>query len=813
MGFYDEIAPSRKPKGGGFYARIKAKPLQPATAGAKPLGPSDIPEPVADVVGKVAGTIMAPYSTAKAYAVRGLTGGTEPIKYGPTASVEQFADLKRRMEADQARMVIPGELLPSPLVMDLATDLPFVKAANVAGARALLPGGRALANAEIGGMRIRALPGIKQAGEALKPGFSLPNAVRDQYRALIREAEGTADWNALVREKNLQAGLNLPAEAQTRIGTAIEKRAIDALPPGEQAVAEAIVAENRKMVTERIAKGLPPDVLGGIGGSELEYLARVPTPEFRKSLSERGKAYGEYIPMPARGAPRTLKGRVLPPGVTAEEFNAAQKAETGKAAFLPPVEGTLAKGVMQDMRNMRADVARGLLKFSVPAAPGETDLTSHAIYSGFSEGFKGSLKGRKFTGPVADLADNLSKRLAPQEWGKVRATVDFVNNQFRKWALFSPGFLSRNWQNNVVQGAIFGNTDPRTYAEAGRQWFALQKAKTLADLNPKDLADVREAVKLGVIGRGQAAQETARGGSREWAIFKGARFANQMGEDTSRFAYFKWAKAHGYTPLKAAERVDNIFFNYSPRFQSPVVKGLRRNAVPFINWRMNIPQLFVRSAIERPGSFGMVGSIPRRINQLAGVSPDSLARLGPDVVSEGGIVEGPGKQPGTLRVAEPQGFGTFDVNDIVNDLKAGPGGWARLAAANTFPQWSILAGEAVPTGRGQAGYSFFLQKPYEYPGGKASMTTAPAMLKALTVTPDGVQFLKEHGFEVQPNGSIKGPTRTVAYLNAFPQFRLANIMADILKPDPNSEFRIKSFALGLREVERDPNFKPGRRKK
>jgi len=769
-----------------------------ATSLAQGTIPEKLGREAIDAVGGAGSFLGAVLSTPLAAGIKAIAGTKTPVTFSPSAKLRQLEELKARMEAEGI-----GGLLPSAQILDIATDLPGVKALNLVGGKALLPAGRAMANLEAGGLRARAIPGIKQGLEFIKPGASLPNYIRDDFYRILRSSEGKADWRAFVREKRFSKALRLPAEAQDDIAKAIERRTIGNLSPEAQGTANELVREFRWQVAARIRAHMKRHELE----SPYEFVPRVATRKERVRLG--AKPYGTAVEVPGglstgRMEKRTDIGRAS----TTEEMSASAAA-LGHRAFEPVVKGTMLRGAQNDLRVMHADIVSGLVRrFGRPLGRGERSVADlRGVPTGFTGRFKGRLERTALPKELHEVVDRLNHTFQPEEWGKVQQSLDFVNNQFRKWALFSPGFHARNEFNNILQSAIFGNVSPSAWKEGIGQTSRIYLAKKLGDLSPEDLRDAREAIQLGVIGRGQASQETARGmTSSKWSPFTWSRTAGSYLEDSARLSHFKYLRNKGLVANEAAEKVDRIFFNYSPRFQSQGLKGLRRNFMPFINWQINAPQLFALGVIERPGSIGLLGGARARINEAAGYPPEALSSLGPDVVEQGGIVEGPGKQPGTVRVAYPQAYGPYgDVNEIVNSLRAGGPGIARLLGTRSFPQFGLGASEAFQR-------NLFLRKPHEYSPGRPAMTTAPAMLKLLAANENGQRFLEEHGFRLREDGSVEGPVRSVTWLTSFPQFRLANIVADLLKPDPNSEFRVKSFLAGIREVERDPKFRDKRKR-
>lgn len=616
---------------------------------------------------------------------------------------------------------------------------------NKVGEKALLPAGRAIANAEIGGFRTR--KAVAPVLEFFKQGSSLPNSMRDEFYRTLRTAEGAADWRGFLREKQFGKALGLPEKAQDAITNAIETKTIASLPPASQDVANALVKEYRSQVGGRLKAGLIRYELQSPTG--LEFAPRIPTKEARVNMEL--KPYGDAMEggkpglSTAVGKPRTELGRIL----TTEQMSG------GKRAFEPVMKATMIHGAKNDAAIMHADIIRSLdSKFGRPVRPGEASIASlKGVPTGFNTATKARLEGRALPPELHRVVERLNETFKPQQWGKASETIRVVNDQFRKWALFSPGFISRNMQNNLVQNSIAGNNNPATWIESFGQRVRMAKGI----MTKADKAEVEEMIRAGVIGKGQVAIET--GGKVRGAYnapFNWMRNVNGAGEDVSRMALYKHFRSVGKSVDEAADQVNNYLFNYSPRFQSKGFSALRRTAFPFINWKAQVPQLFVRSAIGRPGSLGQVGNIRSKLD--AGFSVADSDRKDYQV-EQGAVAIGPNRD------LVPQGVGQFDVNsmtapvgkDLAN-VKRGLAGKTIMGSAitdelasNSYPQYAIT---------------------YAFATGRDPFT----------------------GWPIRDWGKF--------FIGKVPAAKIPLLVKDLAEKKPGAKERALSFATGIRTVER-----------
>lgn len=666
-----------------------------------------------EALGKAVEFFGSVLSTPKAAVIKAVSGNKTPVEFSPTASLRQLEELSKRLDVDRLRMAHPwSKPILDPGTADLVTDLAAAPALNAVGKNVVLPAGRALANAEIGGFRTRALPGVRGTLDFLKPGASLPNKYRDEFYRTLAEAEGKTDWRAYLRRKALESGQSLSREAQDAITHAIETHTVGSLPDDLQAYAKRVITENRNMIADRLRAGMSRAELEGGQG----YVARILTPEGRKGvqvpaeggglrpLSPYGEAFDQGAPGLGTdlGKLRTEAGRKL---TTAE-------MDPTRTKFLPSIEGTLAKGAQNDKAVMHAKIIRDLdRKFGKNLMPGEQPIGSiRGIPAGFDDETKKYLMKRSLPPELHEVVSRLNQTFAPEEWGKKSEYIRQVNDFFRKTALFSPGFLSRNMQNNIIQTAIFGNANPLDIGKTWKPAYDLRwKMFRGQRLTPAETADLKEMIENGILSRGYIAKET--GGGKFDAAFRGMRRLNTAAEDVSRMSFYKYLREKGMAPYEAGQRVNQVLFNYSPTFQSRGFKAVRRHVMPFINWQTNIPQLAVRTAVERPGSLGVVGTIRARLNEH-NATPEAYKKL-PDYMRNE-LATAIAKDTWLM----PQGFGTSDVGGqmsaVGEDAQAlGPvaenlakGGQLKLPpyrdllhqnsaiagqlASMSYPQWSLL---------------------------------------------------------------------------------------------------------------------------
>lgn len=790
MGFYDELNKDSGKPSGGFYANLK-KPKTLKSTGQMMLDAAKTAAlPVTWTLGQLGDRIDATQAAAMDPLTRKFsTGESKPL--GESLSDLASAPITGNPPEGYTRgdaayeAGVRGGLEPwQARTLSILGSLPVAEGLNSVGKGIVAPAARAVANAEVGGLSTRTIPGVKQTLELFGPaGVTLPNRYREGFYSALKQAEGTSDYRGYLRDKALRDGLKLSDDAQDAIATAIETRTIPSLPDALRPVAEAVRKEGRNMIADRLRAGLARNELSS---PNLDYAARIMTKEERVARGLKPYGVAQDFPPPAlsttTGKGRTGMGRVL----TSEQMSSGAKAQ-GRRLFEPVVKGTLQKGASNDAAVMHANIVRALdRQFGRTAASGEATIGSiRGIPTGFDDATKARLATRALPKEIHSELERMNKTFQHDEWGKATNVIRTINNEFRKWALFSPGFISRNSQNNLVQNVIAGNHNPATWTDA----FALRLRMAKNVTTRSDAPKIEEMIRLGVIGKGQTALETGKGARGAYnAPFNWMRNLNTASEDVSRMALYNHFRSTGQSAEKAAASVNTWLFNYSPTFKSQGFQKLRRTAFPFINWKSQVPGLFVKSVTERPGSFGMAGNIR---NQLDAQAPPDASEGLPKWAREAGAVYNPRSRNFFI----PQMLGQSDLDEVVKDLRRGPEGWTRLGITNAYPQYGIGAAEAFPKQGNR-----FLERPYEYKPGEERMAQAPAVFKTLLLNENGKQFLKEHGFTVKDDGTVLAPVRVATWLGGMPQLRLANIAADILEPDPNSEFRLKSFLLGIREV-------------
>lgn len=730
----------------GFYAALKA-----TKKGAKAVGGAVL-EKAGDIIGPPArflGSVMEfPIAAGLSY---GLGTGVPP-KFSPSAGMEQFETPKGQ---DFLR-TIAGPLPPfTPAAADIAANLAMTGPMNLVGKAALMPAARAVLEPA------RGLPVVKQALEFTKTGASLPAKYRTQVQNLLRTEEGKADWRAFLREKQFGDAIKLPKDVQERIGNAIETKTVGALADDEQAIANSLIREYASIPRLRREAGGKAHELAK--SSRLGYIPRIERKTGR--FVEPEFMPGALATSP--GKARTEAGREL----TSREMG---------GDYVPAVEAAIRHGERADTRIMRLGIVKDLVeRFGTTAKQGESVAYRHeGIATGFSPAMQGLLKSRKLPPELDELVGNLNKRLQPEEFGKVQRAMQWVNQGFKKWALFSPGYTSRNLQNNVFQIALFEDLGPKE--------MALLKRSVKPDASLTE-----EAIRMGVIGRGQTAQEI----DKAKGLFGKARNVNTAIEDQSRLWLYLIRRSKGDEPTEAAKRVDDILFNYSSRTGSRARREIGRKYVPFVNWSTFIPGLATRAALERPGSVGFMSNLRDRQNREQGYDDERLSKeFGPWNLPQGVFATKPGK--GLV----PQFAGQYSVNEMVPSSLTDA---ADKLLTRLYPTLGVPGGLA--TGREP-----FTGRPFKY-GDKDRFATAPSTLRVLFSLPGGKEFAEQHGISIDPQTKkVIAPARLAYVLGSFPQARIANIVADYVAGVEGKEVRAKSFGLGIREVDK---YEPPARKR
>lgn len=720
--------------------------------------------------------------------------------------------------------------------------------------------------AELAGksVRTRAMPGVKEALEFFGPEKTLPNAYRRTIEDIQRHREGQASLREFKRMKLLGAEAKLPEQVQDRLATAIEKRDIASLTPGEQLAARKVNLASRSEVIARRGVGLRKFELGAhleplrvkviealdevqrnpqsdlavfkakraakrlqdASGVKIDrrnpltialgvrdparfkgvaFAKRVLTKEKRSELGV--KRYGAAVTPSGLGTGKMAK-RLSDIKKTSEEINLESIQKKGYRAFEPVVQATLKSGAANDTRVMNAGILTDAVRaFGRPAMRGEKVLGEiYGTKAGFSPRMQKVLDHTHVPEEVHDYLERLNHHLTPERYGRWVNGVRAVNDQFKKWALFSPGFVARNVQNNIIQTAIFGNTDIKNWQEAFHLRRRLARAKSLDDLTKIYVRTSKggsirasdylaSAIRRGVIGRGQTAIETGKSLTEgRLNPFRAIRSGNEFAEDVSRLSFDLHLQRSGMSPWDASRKVDQVLFNYSPRFASKGFQRTRRYGIPFVNWLSQIVPLVGRTALERPGSMGIIQSAIEKQNKAQGFTPAATAQLGKDIQDQGGVVVGRTLE-GKIKILKPTGYGSYDANSLLAPvLNRDVVGMVDELASRGYPQinvpYSLLRGKDLLTGAKLTG------KPV--PG--------PPALKLLFLTPQGKAWAERHGiFQDQRDpGIVRVSDRVNIVLRSIPPVRLASVVADIIKPDKGAGRRAKSFGIGVSEVERNP---------
>jgi hypothetical protein len=174
-----------------------------------------------------------------------------------------------------------------------------------------------------------------------------------------------------------------------------------------------------------------------------------------------------------------------------------------------------------------------------------------------------------------------------------------------------------------------------------------------------------------------------------------------------------------------------------------------------------------------------------RQNKKEGYTDERLAKeFGPWNVPQGVVATQ--KDVGLV----PQFVGQYSVNELVpkNIEQA-----LDKTLAKMYPTLSVPAGLA--TGREP-----FSSRPFKY-GDKDRFSTAPSSLRSIFLFPGGKEFAAAHGITIDPETKkVIAPSRLSYVLGSIPQARIPNLIADYMAGVKGKEVKLKSFALGVREV-------------
>ena len=728
-------------------------------------------EAAGDVIGPPARFLGAALATPVAAGLHFGLGTDVPVQFSPTSDVEQFRTPQGQELLRKVSGPLPRQL--SPEAASFLTSIPAARGLNLVGRAALMPAARAALEP------VRGLPLIKQGLEFAKTGASLPAKYRTDVQNILRTAEGQADLSAYLREKLVSPVLKLPEDAQASLRRAIELRDLSQLPPEQQRLAQSLLREYESQVTERLSVGLRPyerrpgvAYAGGrVATREAQAEMFRDYPRRRFSTEPRGLSTGKMGQIAEENLPLTTEE-------VAAKVQAAVPRIAGKPVFEPLGRATLLSGQKHDTRLIHARIINDLVKkYRIPTAnPKESIAGLHeGLKTGFSPAMRTVLETNKLPPQINELVGNLNKRMQPEEFGRISRAMQWVNTGFKKWALFSPGYTSRNLQNNVFQIAVMEDLGPRELALLKRT------------IRP-DQRLTEEAIRMGVIGRGQTAQEIARSKGVTNLPLTGARAINTTLEDKSRLWLYLIRKSKGDAPLKAASRVDDVLFNYSQRLSSRARREVGRKYIPFVNWSTFIPGLTARAALERPGSVALFANMRERQNERLGYTEERLSReFGPWNLPQGVVATKEG------RGLVPQFAGQYSVNDWVptSIQQAGDKLLSRL-----YPTIGVPGG--LITGREP-----FSGRPFKYGEKTERFSAAPSVLRTIFLLPGGKEFAAAHGISIDPaTKKVMAPARLSFVLGSFPQARIANLVADYAAGVKGKEEKAASFLTGIREVPR-----------
>lgn len=664
--------------------------------------------------------------------------------------------------------------------------------------------------------------------EQIIPRRSFGNMPESELGHSVRAMTGTPEVRGVSRDalKSGYTGTPTPAgsmvkkyrhEVLTPERESIE-RARNLLARREQETKDAILAFEE---ATRGAIGMPRSIQGkhldiersmdlirGRDKSLVAFTDRPLPPEARAEM-HRSKAFGTAIP----GGLGTgnLGRRISNPAKLTSEINKEMVAE-GKARIAPIVESAFEMGAANDRRVANAKIIKTLVdKYGIPIDPKRQAAESVAkkfesVSTGFDDKYRKVLESRKLPKELEEFVGRLNTRLSPEHYGKTGKFFRGISNEFKRYALFSPGFIERNFYNNAFQTVAFGNWNPvhfkDTWAPAIKVEYARNTGKHLDDLirvggkQMKVRDYLEDAIRRGVA-RGQTEVEIPKTGWKrpDAPAHRGFRWANDAQERASRMAFDLYQQnVRKLDPMKAAEKVDQVLFNYATRTASQARNRLRRTAYPFINWDSQVPQLVGVTATERPGTLGLYGATKAKINRLQGVSESDIADMGPDVERGGGIVTKAG--PDSLKAVLPQLVGQQSFNELIPDFKSR--GWRAgvdFLAQKSYPWQSVPLQIAMKrsslTGQEWGGK----QIPPPLP--------VPKAWEAVYLMTGGKETAAKWGFFVDEDGVLKAPAPIAISMQAIPHTKVPSILYELISPSKGSPERRASFLYGVREVERE----------
>ena len=214
--------------------------------------------------------------------------------------------------------------------------------------------------------------------------------------------------------------------------------------------------------------------------------------------------------------------------------------------------------------------------------------------------------------------------------------LDAGNRAFKTWAIFTPGFHSRNFlggmANNFLADVDLGRT-----AEFTKQYVQFRRmvskgtpiaeaAETIAKNNGRNGEAFAEAVRFGAVGTGGQTSEVADAfeevGSKLPFLNKPQGFVNNSAtrqsfraasniEDTLRGTLFMDRIIKGSTPDQALADVAKFHFDYDDLSQAE--RQIARRVVPFYTWsRKNFP-LQLEGMLTRPRLYNRFAHTKRNV--------------------------------------------------------------------------------------------------------------------------------------------------------------------------------------------------------
>lgn len=222
-----------------------------------------------------------------------------------------------------------------------------------------------------------------------------------------------------------------------------------------------------------------------------------------------------------------------------------------------------------------------------------------------------------------------------------------LQNTWKKFALFSPGYHARNFVGNLwnsyaagmrpdqltkytsqsigeVTNALRGK-ESKIFTEFRKQGL-LMSGLTKVEFGPNtDLEKgIEQAVKY--MSKTGAAKVGQKINPINW--FQSSRELGETADMINRFAMYKWARDKGAEPKQAAAKVREALFDYMDL--TPFEQRVMKNIFPFYTWsRKNIP-FQIKSFIENPDRFQKLNYVRTNLQENTGLDEEIL----PDYMKE-----------------------------------------------------------------------------------------------------------------------------------------------------------------------------------